>query len=102
ALLDVDTLRRAFLLTDLACHAAQTLFPIVTVVDEEREVPRGLGQRSTLLRVLDGRQSFLRDKAPGKILRRLRQSLQNPFTQQCKLLRSSSDQSSALSTICSN
>ncbi len=82
ALLDIDALGRTLFLADLAGHAPQPLLPVRPVIHQERKIPRSLRQRQPLLRILHRRQPFLRDKAPGKILRRLRQSLQNPFTQQ--------------------
>src|SRR6266404_4077625 len=70
ALNNIDALRRAFLLADLARHAAQTGFRIVAVVREERKVAIVLGQRNALLRILHRDQTILleitSDEVPGR------------------------------------
>src|ERR1039458_8295633 len=68
ALDDVNALGRTFLLTNLAGHAAQALFPIVTVIDEERKLSRVLLRHEVLFGILHGGEPFLRDVTPEEIL----------------------------------
>src|SRR2546423_5642899 len=69
ALDNVDALRRAFLLANLARHAAQARFGIV-VVNQERKGPVILRQRRALLRILHRYEPLLYEITSDEILRR--------------------------------
>ena len=68
ALLDVDAFGRTFLFANLAGDAAQAFLPIIAVENEEGKLPHGLGQGLALFGILNGRQPFLGNIAPEKIL----------------------------------
>ena len=80
ALFDEDALRRAFLFADLAGDAAHALLPVGAVVDEEGKAARRLDLRQALLGILDRGQPVFADVAAEEIPGRLRQSLQDAFT----------------------
>ena len=71
ALDNVNALRRAFFLADLASHAAHPRLPVVTVVHKEGKIARRLDGRNPLFGILHRRQPLFGDKAAGKIPRRL-------------------------------
>ena len=72
---NIDGLRRALLLTNLARHAAQAGFGIIRVIDENRKVPLVFRQRISLLRILHRDQTVLLEITSGKIPERDRHSL---------------------------
>ena len=76
ALDDVDALRRAFLLANLAGDAAQTGLRIVVVENQERKIAVVLWQRNPLLRILHGDQPILLEITPDEISRRDRHALE--------------------------
>ena len=78
----IDALRRALFLADLAGHAAQPCFPVRSRRRPETEKRAPPRQRQSAPPDTHRRQPFFGDIAAGEILRRLRQSLQNSFTQQ--------------------
>ena len=78
ALDDVDALRRAFLLADLAGHAAQPGVRIVAVENEKREIAIVLRERSALLRILHCRHALLFEVAADEVAGRHGHALENP------------------------
>ena len=88
-LLDIDAFGRALLLANLAGHAAQprlplrpSAVPVLRVKNQEGKIARRLDGSDPLLRILDRGQPFRGEIAAGKILCRLRQSLQYALAQQ--------------------
>src|SRR5690606_13346156 len=75
ALLDVDALRRAFLLADLARHAAQAGLRIVPVVHEKGKLPETLLQLHPFLGILNGHEPFPPEVRADEVAARLRHSL---------------------------
>src|SRR5262249_1739461 len=76
ALDDVNALRRAFLLTNLARDTTQACVRIAAVVNEKKENAIGFRQRIPLARILHGDQALLVEITSEKVPRRDRHSLQ--------------------------
>src|ERR1700677_1297407 len=81
AFFNVDALRRAFLLADLAAHTAHTSLPVVAVVDKKGEVSRRFDLRQPLLWILHGCQAVFADVAAKKIPGRLYKTFRDALTQ---------------------
>src|SRR5260370_36863178 len=80
ALFNEDAFGRAFLFANLAGCTAQTLLPVVAVVNKERKIARCLGLGQAFFWKLNGGQPVLADVAAEEIPGRLRQTLYDTFT----------------------
>src|ERR1700730_3135964 len=80
ALFNEDAFRRAFFFADLAGYTAQTILPVVAVVNKERKIARSFRLGQALFRKLNGRQPVLADVTAKEIPGRLRQTLYDTFT----------------------
>ena len=78
ALNNIDALRRAFFLADLARNAAQTGLRIIGVEDKEGKVAIILRQRNALLGILHGDQAILLEITSDEVPRRDGHAFENP------------------------
>src|SRR5256886_8290109 len=81
ALLDVNALRRTFLLANLAGDTAQARVRVIAVENQERKIARRFLGGQTLFGVLDRDQAFLVNITADKITRRFRQTFNNAFAE---------------------
>src|SRR5207237_6118321 len=75
ALSNIDALRRAFFLTNLARHTAQSGLRIV-VVNQDRKIAVVLRQRNSLLRILHRYQPLLLEITSDEVTGRIRHSFE--------------------------
>jgi len=83
ALCDVDALRRTLLLANLAGDTSQARVCILTVVNQEWEIPIVFGQRVSLFRVLNRYQTIRFKIAADEISRRHRHAFEYACTEHC-------------------
>src|SRR5205807_224640 len=81
ALLDVDALRRTFLLANLAGDATQARLRVVAVENQERKIARGFLRWKTFFGILDGRQPVCLDVTADEVTRRFRQTFYDAFAE---------------------
>src|SRR5260370_14983691 len=80
ALFNEDAFGRAFLFANLAGYTAQTLLPVVAVVNKERKIARCLGYAQAFFRKLNGGQPVFADVAAKEVPVGLRQTSHETFT----------------------